>query len=191
MGLIHQIKLALLPCKCANIKNSQFRRLASGFLLTVYKNRTQINTLQVSRLQIEYLKGTMETCWPSWEQMSLWDHSWVNMHKQHLARNYPQTQGDGNKQALIFITLSIKRLKYVPANVWSDCRGYLQMSPSLTMMFLCGSSPTNTQTLCNHVEIRAVGGGEHKQSQTATFFMRRGKAFWGRNPGSRWHAYVK
>lgn len=30
------------------------------------------------------------------------------MHKQHLARNYPQRQGDGNKQALIFTTVGKK-----------------------------------------------------------------------------------
>lgn len=155
-----------LPDECANRNDWKFRRLASRFLFTVYRNGTQINRLQVFRLQAEYLKGTTETCWPSREQMSLWDHSWVNMHKQHLVRNYPQTQGDGNKQALIFTTVGKKgsSMSRLTSARTAEATCEPTPPPRFTMMFLCSSSRTKkTQTLCNHVEIR--GGGINKARQ--------------------------
>lgn len=84
------------------------------------------------------------------------------MHKQHLARNYPQTQGDGNKKALIFITVRKKSSTMSQLTSARTAEATCELTPppplhnDVSVRF---KSHKKTQTLCNHAEIRAVGRG--------------------------------
>lgn len=112
--------------------------------------------------------------------MSSRDQSWVNMGKQHLVKNYPQMQRNGNKQALIF---NSQRKGW--ADVWADWKGYLWVyTPSLPPSpKWCCAVPARKKKLSRSVIMWGLGlWGGHKQSQTDTFLHNVGKSLGGKNP---------